>query len=51
MMGKIRGGKEEETFIADSGTTIPIVPKLIADRNNVSIFPADPDEPGVVSEL
>ena len=49
MLGKIRGGNAKETFIADSGTTIPIVPKIIAAKNNIKVYPADPDEPGVVS--
>jgi hypothetical protein len=50
MMGSIltKGCKQCEVFIADSGTTIPIVSKIIADRNKVTIFAVDPDEPGVV---
>ena len=51
MMGKIltKGCNRKEVFIADSGTTIPIVPKLIADRNKVKIVAVDQDEPGVIS--
>ena len=50
-MGKIltKGCNRRETFIADTGTTIPIVPKLIAARNNVEMFDVDQDEPGVIS--
>ena len=44
-----KGCNRREVFIADSGTTIPIVPKLIAVRNKVKIFEVDQDEPGVIS--
>ena len=51
MMGKIltKGCNRRETFIADSGTTIPIVPAIIAARNKLDVFAVDQDEPGVMS--
>jgi hypothetical protein len=51
MMGKIltKGCNRRETFIADSGTTIPIVPAIIAARNKLDVFADDQDEPGVMS--
>ena len=51
MMRKIltKGFNRRETFIADTGTTIPIVPALIAARNKVEVFEVDQDEPGVMS--
>jgi hypothetical protein len=35
--------------VADTGTTVPIVPKSIASRNNIKITEVDDDEPGVQS--
>jgi lambda repressor-like predicted transcriptional regulator len=51
MLGKIltKGCNRRERFIADSGTTIPIVPASIAARNKVDVVEVDPDEPGVLS--
>jgi hypothetical protein len=51
MLGKIltKGCNRREKFIADTGTTIPIVPAAIAARNKVKVEELDLDEPGVIS--
>ena len=46
MMGRIMGKKsnKREMFIADTGTSVIILPVNIAKRNGVVWTPTDPDE-------
>ena len=48
MKGKIMSSPRNtlERFIADSGTTVPIMPLVIAKRNKLEIKEIDLDEPG-----
>ena len=50
MMGRIMGkwGNKKEMFIADTGTSVIILPINIAKRNGVIWEACDPDEPGYV---
>ena len=48
MRGRIltQPGNRKETFIADTGTSTPIVPKNVATRNGIKQGALDIDEPG-----
>ena len=50
MMGRIMGkmGNKKEVFIADTGTSVIILPINIAKRNGVAWTAVDSDEPGYV---
>ena len=50
MMGRIMGkwGNKKEVFIADTGTSVIILPINIARRNGVTWEAVDPDEPSYV---
>ena len=47
MMGRIIGfcSNKNEKFVADTGTSVMIIPRSVAVRNRVEWFPADEDEP------
>ena len=46
-MGRLLGksSNKKEVFIADTGTSVPILPVNIARRNGISWTPVDEDEP------
>ena len=50
MMGRMMGKKtnKKEMFVADTGTSVMILPVNIAKRNGVVWVPTDPDEPEYV---
>ena len=50
MMGRILGkmGNKKEMFIADTGTSVIILPVNIAKRNGVVWTATDSDEPGYI---
>ena len=47
MKGRILGDSCNKflNFIADTGTSVAIIPWSLAERNKLQIVPADPDEP------
>ena len=50
MMGRLLGksSNKKEVFIADTGTSVIIIPVIIAKRNGIVWTQTDPDEPSYV---
>ena len=47
MKGRILGNSCNKffNFIAETGTSVAIIPRSLAERNKLQVEPADPDKP------